>query len=92
MARMGSDSGAKHLNDTKTQDPEQVEIERPTKRLKTFLAEDNTSDEDSVSSVKRGVPVDYDESETTGHGFKVNREFARRFEHNKKREELHKRE
>lgn len=92
MAEMSSKRGSKVLDDFEREDLEQVESERPTKRLKTLLVEDDFSDEeDSVSGNKRGVPAWNDESDTGGQGLKVNHEFARRFEHNKKREELHKR-
>ena len=93
MAKTGSKKSPKILNKIKRKDLKQVESERPTKRLKALLEEDDTSDgEDSVSSSDRGVLARNDNSEPGGHGFKVNHEFARRFEHNKKREELQKRE
>ena len=83
--------GPKVLDDI--QERSQVEGERPAKRLKALLEEDNTSSEgDQVPSHDTGVLMWNDETETGGHGFKVNHEFARRFEHNKKREELHRRE
>lgn len=92
MARTGPSRVPTALNGIKRQDPEQVKSERPTKRLKGLLEQDDTSDdEDSVSSDDKGVPLPIDRLGTDGHGFKVNLEFARRFEHNKKREELHKR-
>ncbi|CAF9903807.1 MAG: KRRI-Interacting protein 1 [Alectoria fallacina] len=91
MAKTCSNRGPKILSGVKRQDLEQAESERPTKRLKGLLEQDDTpNEEDSVSSNDMGVFVRTDESETDGHGFKVNHEFARRFEHNKKREELHK--
>ena len=93
MAKMGSDRGPKVHNDIKRKSLEQVESERPTKRLKALLEEDDTSDEeDSVSGNDRGVLALNDDSGSGGHGFRVNHEFARRFEHNKKREELQRRE
>ncbi len=93
IAKMGSSRGLKVLNDIKRKTLEQVESERPTKRLKALLEEDDTSDEeDSVSDSDGGVLARNDDSGSSGHGFKVNHEFARRFEHNKKREELQKRE
>ena len=49
---------------------------RPQKKVKLL---DNTDDEDS-------------EAEAGGAGFQVNEEYARRFEHNKKRAEQHRRE
>ncbi len=93
IAKMGSKRGLKVLNDIKRKSLEQVESERPTKRLKALLEEDDTSDgEDSVSGSDGGVLARNDDSGFGGHGLKVNHEFARRFEHNKKREELQKRE
>lgn len=90
---MGSSRELKVSKDIETQDLEELESERPKKRSKTLLEEDDTSDQDK--SVSRDDPVAHvrnDEAETSSHGFKVNHEFARRFEHNKQREELHKRE
>lgn len=49
---------------------------RPQKKAKLL---DNTDDEES-------------EAETGAAGFKVNEEYARRFEHNKKRAEQHRRQ
>ena len=80
------------FNDSKRQDPEQVESERPTKRLKALLGENDNSDNDDLSSEEGELPLRNKRTETGVHGFKVNHDFARRFEHNKKREELHKRE
>lgn len=92
MATKGSSRGLKFPKDIERQDLEQIESERPKKRLKSLLDEDNASDEeDSMSGDDKGMHVRKDESEIGGHGFKVNHEFARRFEHNKQREELHKR-
>ena len=90
---MVSSRDLKSPKDIKTQDLEELESERPKKRSKTLLEEDDTSDEDkSVSRDDTVVHVRNDEAETGGHGFKINHGFARRFEHNKQREELHKRE
>ena len=93
MAKMGSIRNPKAFNDIKKHDIEQVKSERPTKRLKALLEEDETSnEEDSVFSNDGAVPMRNVKQSPSNHGFKVNQEFARRFEHNKKREELHKRE
>ena len=92
MATMGSSRGLKFPKDIKRQDLEQVESERPTKRLKSLLEEGDATDEEySVSGDDIGMHLRNDEPEIGGHGFKVNHEFAKRFEHNKQREELHKR-
>lgn len=90
---MSSSKDPKAVNGVKRRESEQVQSERLTKRLKGLLEQDDTSDEErSVSSSDREMIVRDDGSETDVHGFKVNIEFARRFEHNKKREELHKRD
>lgn len=89
---MGSRRGSKVLDDIKLPNSEQVDDERPAKRLKALLEEDDSSNEEyKVLSHDKEVLAWNDQSETGGHCFKVNHEFARRFEHNKKREELHKR-
>ena len=91
LAKMGFPRAPEARHDIKRRNPEHVEDERPAKLLKTLLEEDDSSNEDDIgSSHDNGEFVRDDE--TGGHGFKVNPEFARRFEHNKKREELHKRE
>ena len=93
MAKVSSSKDLKAINGVKRQEPEQVESERPTKRSKGLLEQDDTSDEEhGFSSDNRELPVRNDRSEPDVHGFKVNLEFARRFEYNKKREELQKRE
>ena len=87
---MISKKGSRVLRDSKKRDREQVESDRPAKRLKGLLEEDTISDkDDSVSDNGKGGPTD--DVEMGGQGFHINHEFARRFEHNKKREELHKR-
>ena len=81
------------LDEAKRPNAEQFEGERPAKRLKVLLEEDDLSNgEDKVSAHGDEVPVLKEESERGSLEFKVNQEFAKRFEHNKKREELQKRE
>lgn len=58
-------------------------VDLPSKKVK-ILSEDEGSDEDSDDSTDGGARIDQN-----AHGFNVNEEYARRFEHNKKREELH---
>jgi hypothetical protein len=65
-------------------------VERPEKRKKPLL-EDDTSNEDSGSSASGGVALERTFSSINTNGFTVNQDFARRFEHNKEREELQKR-
>ena len=91
-ATMHSKEGPKILRDSEKRDREQVESGRPAKRLKGLLEEDAISNkDDSVSDNGRGDLVWTDDVTMGGQGFHINQEFARRFEHNKKREELHKR-
>ena len=92
LVTMDSKKGSKPPRDSKKRDREQVESDRPAKRLKGLLEEETTSNkDDSVSDNGRGGPVWTDDVEMDVQGFHINHEFARRFEHNKKREELHKR-
>ena len=70
--------------------PHLVANERPEKKIKALL-EDETSGEDSASDVSGGVPLERSVSPINQSGFTINQDFARRFEHNKKREELQKR-
>ena len=80
-------------DEAKRPNAEQFEGERPAKRLKVLLEEDDLSNgEDKVSAHGNEVPVSKEESESGIFGFKVNQDFAKRFEHNKRREELDKRE
>ena len=58
-------------------------VDFPSKKVK-ILSEDEGSEDDSDESVDGGATVDQN-----GPSFKINEEYALRFEHNKKREELH---
>ena len=64
------------------------EEERPAKRAK-LLFDDDGFDSEASSGASGGVAL----ASTNGHGksgqLKVNEEYARRFEHNQKRAELH---
>lgn len=92
MAKMGLSRGSKVLDDIKQPNPEQIQVQRPKYRLEALLDEDGLSgEEDEISSHDKRELVRNEESESGGHGFKVNHDFAKRFEHNKRREELHKR-
>jgi len=65
--------------------------ERPQKRIKSLLDEDDSSgDGRSTASGAGGVMVSDKKSFSNRNSLTVNQEFARRFEHNKKREELQK--
>lgn len=54
-------------------------MEPPSKKSRTLLDDDSSSDSGSESG---GVRIDNNDN-----GFKINEEYARRFEYNKKREE-----
>ncbi|KAK6499698.1 KRRI-Interacting protein 1 [Arthrobotrys musiformis] len=61
---------------------------------KTVLSFDSDSEADTTSakpngSKKRKATDDGSDAEDSESGFKINAEYAKRFEHNKKREELH---
>lgn len=56
-------------------------MEPPTKKPRKFLDDDSSSEDESG-----GVSL----NNKSDNGFKINEEYARRFEHNKKREELQK--
>ena len=58
----------------------------PQKRAKLLLDDENS---DSDGSQMGGVSISNGTAKIRNTGFTVNEEFARRFEHNKKREELH---
>lgn len=90
---MGFERSSEFLDEAKRPNAEQFEGERPAKRLKVLLDEDELSNgEDKVSAHGNEVPVPKEKLESGSFGFKVNQDFAKRFEHNKRREELHKRE
>ena len=56
-------------------------MEPPSKRMRKLLDEDSDSADEAG-----GVSLD----QSSGAGFKINEEYAKRFEHNKKREEVQK--
>ena len=63
------------------------DVERPAKKAKLTLDLDD-SDSDTASSTGGGV---YHAADAEGTGFKINTQYARRFEYNKKREEVQQR-
>lgn len=67
-----------------------AEINRQAVAPKTLL-DDGMSEDGSDLDQSNGVSLNAQEELTANHGFKVNEEYARRFEHNKKREELQRR-
>lgn len=78
-------SGTKRVAHAASQD------EQPRKKARALLQDEDTSDEDSgASGDSGGVAVNgHDDSLPKFTGFSINEDFARRFEHNKKRAELH---
>ncbi|MCJ1387179.1 KRRI-Interacting protein 1 [Xylographa bjoerkii] len=69
-------------------EPSAVSSENPRKRTKLLLDGD-TSDEGDLSDVTGGVGLELDHTHVPEPGFKVNKEYARRFEHNQRRAEIH---
>ena len=64
---------------------------RPRKRVRSLLDEASGSSGDDISpSDAGGVSVENCMQASKRHGFTINRDYARRFEHNKTREELQK--
>lgn len=58
-------------------------MEPPSKKARKLLDDDSSSDSGDESG---GVPI----GKQSDSAFKVNEDYARRFEHNKKREEMQK--
>lgn len=66
-----------------------VHTGRPHKRMKALLEEDGSSaDEQNTASNGGDDPITKGTLSPNDDGFTINRDFAQRFEHNKKREEL----
>ncbi|PLB46766.1 Krr1-domain-containing protein [Aspergillus steynii IBT 23096] len=59
-------------------------MEPPAKKSRKLLDDDSSSDTGDESG---GVPIN---NQSNGFNFKINEDYARRFEHNKKREEIQK--
>lgn len=90
MAEEKIPSRRPQVNDVKKRSPASNPSDRPQKRTKILL--DESSDEDdSLHSYSGGISVKHESGPTTDHVLAVNQEFAQRFEHNKKREELQRR-
>lgn len=62
----------------------------PQKRAKLLMDDEDSASNSSTSGQVRDLSISKSSEPSTNNGFTVNHEFARRFEHNKKREELHK--
>ena len=58
-------------------------MEPPSKKMRKLLDDESSSDSENDAG---GVSI----SKSPEAGFKINEEYARRFEHNKKREEVQK--
>ena len=67
------------------------DVKPPQKKVKLLLDDEDSCNSSSHSSQVEGVSLSKDAEPGSEHGFTVNQEFARRFEYNKKREELHRR-
>lgn len=63
-------------------------VGRPEKRNKGLL-EDDSSEESDFLDMSGGVTVKHKQSRSDTGSFKVNEEYARRFEHNQRRAEIH---
>ena len=66
-----------------------AESSPPPKRAKLLMDDEDPASDSSTSSKVGGVSISKSSDLSTNNGFTVNHEFAQRFEHNKKREELH---
>ncbi len=87
MAKTKLDHGHNEGSSAKRKFEGQKEAHRPQKKARILLESDG-SDEDTAS-LSGGVAVTNGTNIDEGNTFQVNQEFARRFEHNKEREELH---
>lgn len=77
----------KHILWTRLQITYRFTMERPAKKAKLeLLSDSDESDNDTQQGVK--LPVS-SSGKSANEGFKINSEYAKRFEHNKKREDLH---
>ncbi|KAL6713488.1 Kinetochore protein Spc24 [Lecanora helva] len=65
-----------------------MDIQQPRKKIK-LLSDDEFEDDQRVTTEIDKVHTPRDESISDDLDFTINEEFARRFEHNKQREELH---
>jgi len=89
MAKTKLDPGHNGRISAKRKVESQTEAHRPQKKARTLLESDGSDEETGTSSPPGGVAVTNGTKIDEGDTFQVNKEFARRFEHNKEREELH---
>ena len=81
---------SKQRNGLKRKSPPTAGSESPPKKV-NLLQDDDLSDSDSEKSESGKDTQQDDVLSAQGLGFSINQDYARRFEHNKKREELHRR-
>lgn len=82
-------SGQPQVSVNKKRSPVSNSSDRPQKRPRVLL--DDSSDGDGRLYNHSGVSVRHENDFSSDHVLGVNQEFAQRFEHNKKREELQRR-
>ena len=76
----------------KKRSSENLDRQQPPKKIRVLLPEDDQSNtEQDTYGNSKGVSPDGSDPSFGDHGFTINEDFSRRFEHNKKREELQKR-
>ena len=89
MAKTKSDPGYNGRISAKRKVESQTEAHRPQKKARILLESDISDEDTGTSSPPGGVAVTNGTKIDEDDAFQVNKEFARRFEHNKEREELH---
>ena len=75
----------------KRKDLPALEPSSPHKRVKLLSDDESSASDSTTSSRAGGVAIPESTKSTKNKGFTINSEYARRFEHNKQREELHRR-
>lgn len=91
MANLPPDGGMPQHNGVKRRASEVGQSQQPRKKVKLLLEEDSFDQEQDPTSESDSVPTAKDQKVREIHGLTINKDFARRFEHNKQREELHRR-
>lgn len=91
MGKSRDRSSENHECSAKRKTPVQLDSEQPKKRTKILLGADNSDYESSTVSPSGGVAINTSAVQDDEGAFKVNEDYAKRFEHNKKREELQRR-
>ena len=75
------------LNSSRNSLTDSVSTDRPAKRIK-LLSDDEKTDGGNSSDSYGGVILNSSNPTKNGSDFKINEEYARRFEHNQRRVEL----